>query len=93
MVNFSIENKNRTAFPSGNPAIPLEKLFAGPAVFRLPIARDLALSRDNRKSPQKGSCDFPEGIILSLLENCFHSVSNESKFRKYGIFKLLEKLL
>jgi hypothetical protein len=42
--------KAESPFPQGNPAIPLEKLFAGPAAFRLPITRDLALSRDKRKT-------------------------------------------
>jgi hypothetical protein len=68
-------------------------LFAGPAAFRLPITRDLALSQDKRKSPQKGSSGSHEGFILLLLENRFHSVLIESKFHKYRIIKHPEEQL
>jgi len=72
---------------------PFGIICGGPAAFRLPITRDLALSRDNRKSPQKGSSGAPEGFILLLLQNRFHSVLSESKFYKYRIIKHPEEKL
>jgi hypothetical protein len=42
----------------GHPAVQP----AGPEAFRLPITRDLALSRDKRKNPQKEYAGSPEGF-------------------------------
>jgi hypothetical protein len=40
----------------------------GPEAFRLPITRDLALSRDKRKNPQKEYSGSPEGAIFEFSE-------------------------
>jgi hypothetical protein len=58
--------KTGSLFTQGNPAIPLEKVFAGPAAFRLPITRNLALSQDKRKNPQKEYSGSPEGFIFKF---------------------------
>jgi hypothetical protein len=66
---FPLKNKKPDRpFSQGNPAIPLEKLFAGPEAFRLPITRDLALSRDKRKNPQKEYSGSPEGAIFEFFK-------------------------
>jgi hypothetical protein len=68
-AQFSIRNKKPDRpFPQGNPAIPLEKLFAGPEAFRLPITQDLALSRDKRKTLKREYSGSPEGAIFEFSE-------------------------
>jgi hypothetical protein len=54
----------------------------------------LALSRDNRKSPQKGSSGVHEGFILLLWQIRFHRrVLSEHKFHKGRITKHPEEKL
>jgi hypothetical protein len=83
-----MENKKPDDLSLRQPGRPS---YGGPAAFRLPITRDLALSRDNRKSPQKGSPGSPEGFILWFWQIRIHSVSSESKFYKHRISKHPEK--
>jgi hypothetical protein len=55
---------------SGNPAIPLAKVFAGPVAFRPPITRGLAFSRVNSafdslvfcESNRKRAINRPESV-------------------------------
>jgi hypothetical protein len=64
---------------SGNPAIPLEKVFTGPVAFRPPITRGLAFSRVNSsfdslvfcESTRKTAKNRPKSIY-PLLSHYFN---------------------